>query len=248
MRRPATPPHPTGGGKPARAAPTSTRPTAQAPDGSTTGAALTFGSMTSDVVLPMSGTFDLAIVAAGQTSCLQPLIVDQVTLDASERSTVVVMGVPKQEGGPSALTIVGFVDDSTPDMQAARVRFIHAALGSSDESEAPALAIHANTTLLAAEVDPGKATTGSATPPVDSLGYTTLDAIPGTLSLALTSLGDAAAPATWTTASTGLALDVGTVHTGVVVSLTQGALGIAWCGDVVTSGGARTSCTLLTAQ
>lgn len=70
--------------------------------------------MTADLMLPTSGTFDIAVVAAGQTSCLQHLLVGQVTIDAGEQSTVVVMGVPGQDGGPSALTMAGFVDDSSP--------------------------------------------------------------------------------------------------------------------------------------
>jgi len=219
---------------------------AQIADASPVPASLAFGSMTSDVSLPAPGTFDIAIVAAGQTSCLQPLLVDQVTLDAGQRSTVVVMGEPWRDGGPSALTIAGFVD-SRASQQSTLVRFIHAALGSSDEPAAPAVAIRANTTLLAAQVDPGKATAESTTPSVDSLGYTTLDAIPGTVSLGLTALGDAGSPTAWTTPSTSLGLQAGSVHTGLVVSLSQGALGVAWCTDVDTAGGGHTACTLLTA-
>jgi hypothetical protein len=220
---------------------------AQAADAAPPAASLTFGSMTADVTLPTSGTFDIAVVAAGQTSCLQHLLVGQVTIDAGEQSTVVVMGVPGQDGGPSALTMAGFVDDSSPIAQSARVRFIHAALGSSDEDVAAPLSISANETLLAALIDPGKATSESTTPAVDSLGYTTASPISMSVSLELAAVGDASTPTTWTSSSTALGLQAGTVHTGIVVSLTEGALGVAWCGDVVTAGGVRPVCTLLTA-
>jgi hypothetical protein len=220
---------------------------AQTPDAAGPPASLAFGSMTADVTLPTSGTFDIAIVAAGQTSCLQRLLVGQVTIDAGERSTVVVMGVPGQEGGPSALTLAGFVDDSSADAQSARVRFIHAALGSSDEAAAPPLSISANETLLAASIDPGKAAAESTAPAVDSLGYATASPISMSVSLELAAVADGGTSTTWTSSSTDLGLQAGTVHTGIVVSLSAGALGVAWCGDVVTAGGVRPVCTLMTA-
>ena len=220
---------------------------AQPADAAPPPASLAFGSMTPDVTLPTSGTFDIAIVAAGQTSCLQRLFVGQVTIDAGQRSTVVVMGVPGQEGGPSALTIAGFVDDSTADAQSARARFLHAALGSSDEPEAPTLAVSANETLLAPTVVPGKAAAESTAPAVDSLGYATASPIAMSVSLELAAVADAGTPTTWTTSATDLGLQAGTVHTGIVVSLSQGELGVAWCGDVVMAGGVRPVCTLLTA-
>lgn len=109
------------------------------------------------------------------------------------------------------------------------------------------LSISANETLLAALIDPGKATSESTTPAVDSLGYTTTSPISMSVSLELAAVGDASTPTTWTSSSTDLGLQAGTVHTGIVVSLTTGALGVAWCGDVVTAGGVRPVCTLLTA-
>lgn len=208
--------------------------------------ALAFGSMTGEVTLPISGTLDIAIVPAGQTSCLEPSLVDQVTLDAGATTTVVVMGVPGQEAGPSALTLAGFVDETPSPSQTALVRLIHAALGSSDEPSAPALAIWASATLVAADIEPGKATTESATnPSVNALGYTTVDPTGDTVFLYLTTVGDAHAPATWTTPATALGLGPGSVHTGLIVSLEQGALGVAWCGD---ADAGQSACTLLTAS
>lgn len=205
---------------------------------------LAFGAMTPDVTFPTSGTFDIAIVAAGQTSCLQPHLVDQVTLDAGKRSTAVVMGQPGVDAGTSALTIAAFLD--APDEPlGTRVRFIHAALGTKGEPATPALSIAAGATPLATDVPPGDVADPSMSPAVDSLGYTTLDPVDGTASLDLATVGDAA-PAHWTTTATALGLDLGSTHTGIIVSLGQGALGVAWCADVADAGG-RTACTLITA-
>jgi hypothetical protein len=208
-------------------------------------AALLFGGMTPDVTFPTSGTFDIALVTAGQTSCLQPLprLVDQVTLDAGKRSTVVVMGVPSEDAGASALSLAAFVD-APAVATSTRARFIHAALGTTGQAATPALSVHAGATLVAAEVDPGNAATASPSPLVDSLGYSTLDPIAGTVTIGLATLGDVAQQ--WTTPATALGLELGSTHTGILVSLGQGALGVAWCGDVADAGG-RTSCTLITA-
>lgn len=197
-------------------------------DAASTGA-LVFGTMAPDVLLPTSGTFDIALLPAGRTSCASPWFVGQVTLDAGKRATVVLMGLYADDAGPMQLSIVSFTD-APLDPQTARVRLIHAALGSRSEPGTPALAVHAGETLLTSEVDPKQASDTSTAPAVDSLGYTTLGALPAPTALELATAGDAAA-ARWTTDAKDLGVSIGTAHTGIIVSLDQGELGVMWCGD-----------------
>jgi hypothetical protein len=208
-------------------------------------AVLVFGTMSPDVLLPSAGTFDIAVVAAGQTSCAARRLAGTVTLDAGKRATVVLMGLAALDSGPDALTIVAFTD-APLDPQTARVRMIHAALGTASEPATGPLSVKAGDTAIAAEVDPMMTSTPSTTPAVDALGYSTLSAFVPPTVLQLGTVGDAA-PGHWTTAGSDLAVEPGTSHTGIIVSLGQGDLGIAWCGDAPTNRGAAT-CAVLVAQ
>jgi hypothetical protein len=208
-------------------------------------AELVFGTMSPDVLLPSAGTFDIAVVAAGQTSCASRRLAGTVTLDAGKRATVVLMGLAAQDSGPDALTVVAFTD-APVDAQTARVRMIHAALGASNEPATGPLSVKAGDTLIAAEVEPMMTSTASTTPEVDALGYSTLAPLVAPTVLELGTVGDVAA-AHWVTTGSDLAVLAGTSHTGIVLTLGQGALGIAWCGDAPTSRGAAT-CAVLVAQ
>jgi hypothetical protein len=221
-----------------------TGPVDAGPPGPVEPGTLVFGEMTPTVVLPTAGTFDIAIVAGRQSSCVSARTVGTVTLDASKSATVVLMGLSQLDSGPDALGIVAFTD-APPAPQNARVRLIHAALGSASEPPAPALSVSAGVTLLAGEVDPGKASTPSTTPAVDALGYTTLASL-GETSVSLATVGDAATMH-WAAPPMNLDVGQGSVHTGIIVSLDQGALGIAWCSDVNVTGSAPV-CTLLRAE
>ncbi|HEY8040013.1 MAG TPA: hypothetical protein VIF15_09480 [Polyangiaceae bacterium] len=207
--------------------------------------ALTFGAMTRDVALTTSGTFDIALVAAGGTTCNGKLLVGQVTLDVGKRSTVVVMGLAGADAGAeAALSLVGFTDEPV-DPQMARVRFIHAALGWPGGRAAPPLGVRAGSQVLVVEVDPKHASAQSMTPTIDALGYTTLTGLTAPAPLRLDALGDAA-PQSWATDSANLALLPGTAHTGFIVSRDVGAIGVAWCGD--SSSTARPTCGMLPAH
>jgi hypothetical protein len=212
--------------------------------GPPTSGALVFGEMTPAVQLPNAGTFDLALVAPGQSSCYAAYLGGQVTLYANQSTTAVIMGLVGQEAGPSVLSFVPFTD-APFDQQSARVRLIHAALGSRSESAAPSLSVRAGTTVLAAEIDPTKATTSSAAPAVDALGYATVQPLDGPASLQIVTVGDVALT-TWSTqADSDLHVQVGTAHTGILVSLDHGELGVAWCSDAPTAGAPE--CRLLAA-
>ena len=206
--------------------------------------AIVFGARGPTLLLPTSGTFDVAIVRAGQTSCAGPLFSGQVTLDAGKSATVVLMGLAAADAGPKQLAMVAFTD-ATSDAQSAQVRIIHAALGTASAAGAPSLAVHAGATVVTSRVDPGQASDASQVPPIDALGYTTLSGISDPSALSLTAVGDAAAT-TWTAAPTNLGARAGTAHTGLVVSLDDSTLGVVWCDDSP-SATAATACALLPA-
>ncbi len=206
-----------------------------------------FASMSAGVTLPTSGTLDIALVAVGQLSCSAPVAVDTVTLDAGKITTLTVMGLAGADAGSdSALSIVAFTDELA-DPSVAKVRFVHAALGwpGGSDSPAPALSAHAGSIVLAPEVDPRHATTQGSMPPVDVLGFASVPPVSGDTVLTLSTLDDGAARA-WSTGFVGINALPGTVHTGFVVSLRAGALGIAWCGVGPTVG--VPTCSLWPAQ
>lgn len=205
---------------------------------------LVFGAMSGDVPLPSAGTFDIAVVPAGQASCVGYRLAGTVTLDAGKRGTVVLMGVAAEDAGPDALSVVAFIDAPT-DPQTARVRMIHAALGAMSEPATGPLSVRAGVTLLTSEVDPRMTSAPSMAPPVDALGYATLTPLQPPTPLQLAELGDG--PTTkWTTGTSDLGAVDGTSHTGIIVTIGQGALGVAWCSDVPSDRGP--SCSLLVAQ
>lgn len=200
--------------------------------------ALEFAGMSGDVSFPVSGTVDIAIVAAGETSCDAPKLVDQVTLDAGKHATVALVGLarpaPGDAGGDAALSIVAFTDDPTPDAQAARVRVIHAALGwAAGADVAPSLAVHTGDEAVSARVSPRQASKPSTTPPVDALGYAAVAPIAGSAPIRLDALDDAGG-ATWSASPFDLDMAAATVHTAFIVSLADG-LGVLWCREAKTS-------------
>jgi hypothetical protein len=202
--------------------------------------------MSPDVPLFSAGTFDIAVVTAGQTSCATRRLVGSVTLDAGKRATVVLMGLAGQDSGPDALGVVAFTDEPI-DPLSARVRMIHAALGASSQPAIGPLLVIAAGSVIAPEVDPGMTSAPSMTrPPVDALGYATLSVFDPPTPLQLDTLGDATA-IKWVTAERDLAVQEGTSHTGIILTLGQGALGVAWCGDGPATPGTPT-CSLLLAQ
>src|SRR6185312_6370984 len=84
--------------------------------------------------------------------------------------------------------------------------------------------------ILAPDVDPRHATTQGTMPPVDPLGFASVTPVAGETVLTLSALDDAGSAHAWSTSFVGIEAVPGTVHTGFVVSLRAGALGVAWCG------------------
>lgn len=206
---------------------------------------LEFGTIAPAVHLAASGTMDLALVAVGSRSCANRLFEGKITLDAGKRATAVIMGLAAEDGGAAALSIVAFTDAPSSN-QAARVRMIHAALGTADTPPAPPLEVRAGTAVIAQEVDPKQVSAASATLDIDSLGYASLGALAPPTALQLQSAGDAA-PRKWSTGPEYLGAELGSSHTGIVVSLDATALGVVWCSDDPGPTGAATTCSLFPA-
>ena len=203
-------------------------------DGSASG--FRFGAVTRYVTALASGTFDLALVAAGDASCARPLALGHVTLDAGKLATVVVMGLARVDAGsPSALAIVAFTDDATVSAEAARARFIHAAPGAAGGAAAT-LSISAmsggNVITLAARIEPGHAATPSEAPPrIDALGYGSAAPLTSSGALRVASVSDGGGP-TWTTSGADLRMSASSVHTGFVFDASgAGDLAVLWCDD-----------------
>jgi len=192
---------------------------------------VSFGAMTAFVQLPVIGTLDLALVPPGQLSCNAPAFIGRVTLDPDKPATVAIMGLLGADAGSaSALTMRSFTDEPA-SAGAASVRVVHAALGwPGGDGPAPPLAVQAGNALLVAQVDPADVPGPSTSPPVDALGYATAPAFDAPAPIELFTLDDAS-PRTWSTPFFPLGLLPGTTTTAFIVTLAQGALGIAWCGS-----------------
>ena len=92
------------------------------------------------------------------------------------------------------LALVAFIDDRMTMPAKARVRMVHAALGTETRAPAGSLSVRASgsqTVTLAERVEPKKAASPSASVPVDSLGYATIEPVPSPAQLAV---GAAASP------------------------------------------------------
>jgi hypothetical protein len=189
-----------------------------------------FGAMTAFVELPAIGTLDIALVSPGQLSCNDPAFIGHVTLDPGTPATVAVMGLLGADAGSAAAIVMKSFTDEPTSALGIQVRFVHAALGwPGGDGPAPPLAVRAGSALLVPELDPTEVPAPSVSPSIDSLGYVTAPTFDAPAPIELSSLGDAS-PRTWTTPFFSLGLVPGTSHTAFVVSLGQGALGIAWCG------------------
>lgn len=204
------------------------------------------------LTLTASGPLTIALVSPGSTSCATPLFTADVTLDPGKLSTVAILGRTAADGGDGALSLVAFIDDRVTVPAKARVRMIHAALGTETRAPAGALSVRASssqTVTVAERVEPKKAAAPSAAVPVDSLGYATIAPVPSPAQLAV---GAAASPTasdastdSWVGQAGALDLRGGSLHTGFVLS--GGAdqpFEVLWCTDTSTTGDA-TTCTLV---
>ncbi len=211
-----------------------------------------FATVSGYVTIAGSGTFDVALVAAGETSCAHPRALGHITLDPGKHATVVVMGLSRGDAGAdSSLAITGFADDTTLVSGVARARFIHAGLaglGSSKATTLGAVSVDAVTggvvVPLVGELLPGRASTASANAPkIDGLGYSNAMPMATASKLRTTQLADAGAQS-WSTASYDLALTALSLHTAILFADADGALQILWCSDGGV-GGRVTQCVVL---
>lgn len=207
------------------------------------------------LTLGASGPLTIALVAPGATSCATPLLSGDVTLDPGKLSTVAIIGHPGEDAGDTQLSLVAFIDDRSTVPDQARVRMVHAALGtSSGRGPSSLLAVRASgaTTLpLADLLEPRKVAAPSATVPVDSLGYATITPLPSPAQLAVGAAAGSGPPAadasvdSWVSAAGELDLRGGSLHTGFVLSGgEQQPYEVLWCTDTALAGD-RTLCTIV---
>lgn len=200
--------------------------------------AASFPGVSRYVQVPAYGETEIAIVAAGQQNCLSPKLSGSVTIDPNKRVTVALMGALNDaDGGARAVDVSAFLDDTTARAKLARLRVIHAALGTEQTTGLGPLSASVawgNTvTPIAAVVPPrGASTPSNAAPTVDALGYHDLTPITDLASLRFAAL-QGGGP--WSTAPTDLALTDSTVHTAFVVSTPPG-LSVILCTDLANGG------------
>lgn len=215
-------------------------------------ASVAYRTVSRYLTLGASGPLTVALVAPGSTSCATQLFVADVTLDPGKLSTVAIVGRPTEDAGDAQLALVAFIDDRTTVPDKARVRMVHAALGTAaGRAAAGALAARASgsTTLpLADLIEPRRAAAPSATVPVDSLGYATIAPLPSPARLAAsaapgTSGGDAST-GSWASEAGELDLRGGSLHTGFILSSDAQLYEVLWCTDTSTAGD-RTLCSLV---
>ena len=214
--------------------------------------ALRYATVSAYLPFP-AGSVEIAVVSAWDRSCASPRARLRVTLDPGERATVAMMGVPGADAGTDReLGLVLFVDDVTTAPTHARMRFIHAALGSNKPGAAQDAGVDGTLPLaasalegsvevpLAARIDPRHAATPSDEAPlVDALGYHEERPL-GSVALRLAAAADAGS-FTWTSGVGSLGLAVGSLHTGFVVVDEQRAIAVLWCDDLA----ATPSCQLV---
>jgi hypothetical protein len=200
------------------------------------------------LTLGASGPLTIALVSPGSTSCATPLFTADVTLDPGKLSTVAILGRTAADGGDGVLSLVAFIDDRMTVPAKARVRMIHAALGTETRTPAGALSVRASssqTVTVAERVEPKKAASPSAAVPVDSLGYATIAPVPSPAQLAVgaaaSSMATDASSDSWVGQAGALDLRGGSLHTGFVLSGgTDQPFEVLWCTDTSTTGDVTT--------
>lgn len=220
-----------------------------------TAASVGYRTVSRYLTLGASGPLTIGLIAPGATSCATIILSADVTLDPGKLFTVAILGHAAADAGDTQLALVAFIDDRTTVPDHARVRMVHAALGTG-AGRAPSglLAVRASgaTTIpLADLVEPKKAAAPSATVPVDSLGYATITPLPSPAQLAVGAAAGSAPPAadaavdSWVSVAGELDLRGGSLHTGFVLSSDdQQPYEVLWCTDTALAG-ERTLCTLV---
>jgi len=208
--------------------------------------AVVYRTVSRYLTLQASGPLTIALVAPGSTSCATPLFTADVTIDPGKLSTVAIVGGSDGDGGNAALSLVAFIDDRMTLPGEARVRMIHAALGTGARAGAGALAVRAaaaQTMTIADRIEPKSAASPSASVPVDSLGYATIAPVPSPAQLAVgaaastPSSGADASVDSWVSQAGELGLRGGSLHTGFVLTGEGNqSFEVLWCTDTSTSG------------
>lgn len=213
-----------------------------------------YRSVTKYLSLETAGAIAFTIVAAGSTSCANPLLQAVVTLDPGKLATVVLFGAPA-DGGVE-LSLASFTDGRKTEPDTARVRVIHAALGRPGRPAAGPLAAYAVGAIavpLAPRVEARRAASANADAGIDELGYVSSSPLPNPAALALDPLPndagvDGGPTKRWVSAATDIDLRGDSLHTAFVLSaraeddsLEAPWFEVLWCADTTTSG-VETSC------
>lgn len=186
-----------------------------------------------------TGTLTIAIVEPGSTTCKDPLLLADVTLDPGKLSTLAIFGGPNGDAGTTQLSLVAFTDNPQPSEDKARVRLVHAAL---DDEQDAGLASPLYVTLLgpvqttiAERLDPRSTTSASSEVPVDDLGYASISPVTLPSAFFVREADGGApnrAPNPWTSEFAGLDLTASSIHTGFVLPGEDRRYEVLWCDDV----------------
>ncbi len=188
-----------------------------------------------------AGTFELAIVAAGAGTCQHPLRTGQVTLDPGKLTTVVLSERAVADGGPP-LVLLSLTDNPVVTGDRARVRVVHAALGTPQQAALDDLSVSVaggTNPVVAAVVSPGGVTRARIGGPiVDPFGYADVPPVAPLAALRVSELREGGV--TWTSAFVDPGLSAAAIQTAYVAQSGAGLV-VVLCDDKATVG-RRTSC------
>lgn len=186
-----------------------------------------------------TGTLTIAVVEPGSTTCKDPLLLADVTLDPGKLSTLAVFGGPNGDAGRTQLSLVAFTDNPQPSEDKARVRLVHAAI---DDEHDAGLASPLGVTLLgpartiiAERLEPRSTTSASSVIPVDDLGYATIAPVAPPSAFFVREVDGGGSPTPWTSEFVGLDLAASSIHTGFVLPGEDRRYEVLWCDDVTSS-------------
>jgi hypothetical protein len=201
-------------------------------------------AVTTYVGVKGSGTFEIAIVAAGAGTCQSPLRTGQVTLDPGKLTTVVVAERSVVDAGP-ATVLLSLTDNPVVAEDRVRARVVHAAFGTAQQA-APgdlSVAVAGGTSpVVAAAVSPGGVTRARVDgPPVDPFGYAEIPPVASLAAIRVTELREGGV--TWTSAFVDLGLAPSSIKTAYIAQAEANVV-LVLCDDKATAG-RRTACRTL---
>jgi hypothetical protein len=222
---------------------------------------LSYRSVSNYRNLEVAGPIRIAIVEAGATSCANPIATAEATLDPGKLATIAIMPPLGVGDAAAPVDIVKLSDDRTTNPASARVRVIHAAVGSGEAQTRGSgpLAVRVvatKTSTVADRVEPRRAASESPAIAVDALGYATLAPFPSPASIAIgpaaTDGGADAGFSPWQSGASDLELRGDSLHTAFVLTdrsphaslATAAWFEVLWCADTTTSGD-QTACVVI---